>query len=126
MHDATLKWVCGRRILVVEDEYILAMEIGNSLLALGAIVLGPMGRVPDVLAFLETAEPAPDAAILDVNLVGEMVYPVADALITRGIPFVFTTGYDRSALVAAYADFARFEKPINLRRCLDMLQQAQP
>ncbi len=125
MRDAALAWVEGSRILLVEDEYIVAMEIADSLSDMGAEVLGPIARVPEVLAFLATAEPAPDAAILDVNLGGEMVYPVADVLIARGIPFVFTTGYDRSALDAAYADFARCEKPIDLRRCLYMLPQAQ-
>ena len=105
----------GRRVLVVEDEYLLADDLREALEAAGAEVVGPVGTVTEALDLLARG-PAPDAALLDVNLQGEMVYPVADALRARGLPFVFTTGYDAQAIPQAYADVPRAEKPVELQQ----------
>src|SRR4028119_1400361 len=87
--DASLR---GRRVLVVEDDYILAEDLREQLLSCGAEVVGPVACVADALALLEDGS-APCGAILDIGLVeNETVYPVADALRTRDIPFVFATG----------------------------------
>lgn len=104
----------GRRVLVVEDEYLLAEDVGEELERQGATVVGPVPSVRDALALL-ASEPAPHAAILDINLGGEMAYPVADALRARGIPFVFATGYDAEAIPETYAGVPRIEKPVLLR-----------
>lgn len=104
----------GRRVLVVEDEYTLAEDVAAELERLGAMVVGPVPSVREALALLDGG-PAPDAAILDINLGGELAYPVADALRRRGIPFIFATGYDASAIPPAYADVPRVEKPVDLR-----------
>jgi CheY-like chemotaxis protein len=101
--------VSAKRVLVVEDEYLLAMDVSAWLEAAGAHVVGPASNVDAALEVLEHAEL--DGAILDVNLRGEMVYPIADALTARGIPFVFTTGYDARSMPARFAFVKRCEKP---------------
>ncbi|CCD93104.1 putative response regulator receiver (CheY-like protein) [Bradyrhizobium sp. ORS 375] len=100
-----------RRILIVEDEYMLADELRAELGDAGATVLGPVGTVTDALV-LAAREGAIDGAVLDVNLRGEMAFPVADLLIERGIPFVFTTGYDESIIPDRFSNILRCEKPI--------------
>ena len=98
-----------RRVLVVEDEYFLADDLAHALRKLGAEVVGPVPTRDKALALLEAE--ALDAAVLDINLKGETVFPVADALSKAGVPFVFATGYDEAALPAAYRDVPRWEKP---------------
>lgn len=117
MSERTLR---NCRILVIEDEYMLADELRTELEYAGAQVLGPVGSVEEAIALAE-AEADLDGGILDVNLGGEMVFPVADLLIERGIPFVFTTGYDKSAIPNRYADIVRCEKPLNLRRLVQAI-----
>lgn len=103
------------RILVVEDEYMLADELQSELSDAGAVVLGPVGRL-DRAVDLVGREQRIDGAILDINLGGEMVYPVADLLMSRGTPFVFTTGYDPSAIPSRYDHIARWEKPVSMTK----------
>jgi CheY-like chemotaxis protein len=98
-----------QRILLVEDELLIALLLQGMLEDLGWSVVGPAARVDEALAMLE-AEPV-DAALLDVSLNRELSYPVADALIRRGIPFAFSTGYERGRLPAAYRDNAYLQKP---------------
>ena len=104
----------GRRILVVEDEYMMADDLQYDLEEVGAQVIGPVPSVADALRLLATQE-AIDGAILDVNLRGEKAYPVADVLRERGIPFVLATGYEQWALPEAYKDVPRCDKPVDLR-----------
>jgi CheY-like chemotaxis protein len=101
--------ISAKRVLVVEDEYLVAMDMSAFLEAAGAHVIGPASNVNAALEVLEHTEL--DAAILDVNLRGEMAYPVADALAARGIPFVFTTGYDTCTVPVRFAGVKRCEKP---------------
>ena len=82
----------GCRVVLVEDEVLVAMDIEYSLLDAGAIVIGPVGTVPASLQLVHATDEI-DAAILDINLGGEDVYPVADELTARGVPFVFHTGH---------------------------------
>lgn len=84
------------RVLIVEDESLIAMLLEQMLEDLGHDVLGPAQRVSPALALL--AQSAPDMAILDVNVAGEPVFPVAEALEARGIPFAFATGYGDSGV----------------------------
>lgn len=108
-----------RRILVVEDEYIIAVDLADALAESGIEVVGPVGNVARALAVIEV-EPL-DGAILDINLAGDAVYPVADALRARFIPFVFATGYDRSAIASGYETVPRCEKPVDGKRVADLL-----
>jgi two-component SAPR family response regulator len=81
------------RVMIVEDEALVAMMVEDMLGDLGCEVVGSFGAVDDALAFLIGGQPAPDGAVLDVNIGGEMVFPVAEELRERGVPFVFATGY---------------------------------
>jgi CheY-like chemotaxis protein len=116
------KGLQGLCLLVAEDEFILAADLCGSLEALGAQVLGPAPSVPEAMALVETTEHM-DGAILDVNLGGERIYPVADALMARGVSFVFTTGYERAAIPDRYAEIPCCEKPINLTAVLRAIGQ---
>lgn len=99
----------GRRILVVEDEMIVAWLLEDMLADLGYEPIGPAARVDQALAMIN--EEAIDAAVLDVNLNGQTSYPVADALTIRGVPFVFSTGYDNARLLSNYRSFRVLQKP---------------
>jgi two-component sensor histidine kinase len=101
--------LAGRRVLVVEDEMMVAWGLGDMLADLGCEVVGPAARVDQALAMIEAE--AVDAAVLDVNLDGERSYPVADALAARGVPFVFSTGYNKGSLDAGYRGFPMLQKP---------------
>jgi CheY-like chemotaxis protein len=112
----------GRRILVAEDEYFLADELSSELEDAGAEMMGPVASVKSGLDILAT-DKAPDAASLDVNLGGETVYPLADALIARDVPFVFMTGYDQATIPASYAHIRRLEKPFEPETVLKALEK---
>jgi CheY-like chemotaxis protein len=110
----------GRRLLIVEDEYILAADLAQSLEDVGVEVVGPAGSIEDALALIDAADDL-DGAVLDVNVGGERIYPVADMLRARGVPYVFTTGYDEWVVPQSHADVPRCEKPVDpfiLRRVL--------
>jgi CheY-like chemotaxis protein len=102
-----------RRILVVEDEYLIAAELADLLQQSGAEVVGPVGSVPQALALIAERKTEIDGATLDVNLRGTPVFPVADALRTLGIPFVFCTGYDTEKIPSAYRSEPCCTKPID-------------
>jgi CheY-like chemotaxis protein len=102
--------VAGKRILVVEDEMIVAMLIEDILTDAGATVLGPAARVARALDLLGEEE-AVDAALLDVNLAGEMTTPVAEELRRRGIPFAFATGYGAAGVPDGFAGQPLLQKP---------------
>ncbi len=86
----------GKRVLVVEDEMLVAVLVEDMLADAGCIVIGPFARVPEALAAAET-EPL-DVALLDVNVAGQSSFIVAHALERRGVPFLFVTGYGQAAL----------------------------
>jgi CheY-like chemotaxis protein len=92
MADAAGRALAGRRVLVVEDEWLIAAQVGRTLERAGAVVAGPALSVAQALALLGDG-PAPDGAVLDLNLRGETVTPVALALAGRGVPFLLLTAY---------------------------------
>ena len=110
MNDHAQPSLRGRRVLVVEDEYFVADDLGRALTQLGAEVLGPVATREEAFELLSTGERI-DLAVLDINLEGEPVFPVADTLIEQGVPFLFATGYDQSAIPAQYQQVPRWEKP---------------
>lgn len=99
----------GKRILVVEDEVIVAMLIEDILMDGGATVVGPAARVGKALDLL--GQEAVDAALLDVNLAGENTAPVAEELRRRGIPFAFATGYGAAGVPEGFAGTPILPKP---------------
>ena len=109
----------GRRILLVEDEMLIACMLGDMLAELGCAVIGPAARVAQALAVIEAE--IIDAAVLDISLNQELSYPVADALIARRIPFLFSTGYDRSRVWPGYQSLPMLQKPFHLRELTKVL-----
>lgn len=99
----------GRRVLVVEDEVMVSWTLEDMLTELGCQVVGPAARVDQALAIVDTE--AIDVAVLDVNLNGQKSFPVADALVARNVPFVFSTGYDTAGIPDGYRVFPMMQKP---------------
>ena len=100
------------RVLIVEDEMLVAMNIEDMLLALGHEVAGLASRLTPALALAGEAEI--DAAVLDVNLAGERSFPVADLLDQRGIPYLFATGYGLSGIEERYRGRTVLQKPFRM------------
>jgi two-component sensor histidine kinase/DNA-binding response OmpR family regulator len=102
--------LAGNRVLLVEDEALVAMVMRDMLTELGFHVVGPFGRSADAAAAARDEDV--DAAVLDINLDGEAAYPVADLLAARGIPFVFVTGYGAESIDGRFAHVPVLQKPI--------------
>jgi DNA-binding response OmpR family regulator len=100
----------GARLLIVEDEYLLAREMADYFENLGAEIVGPVGTVAHALALIASSHI--QIAVLDVNLRDERVYPVADLLTLKQIPFVFASGYGSELEPDVYAGAPRCIKPI--------------
>lgn len=98
----------GRHLLIVEDEMIIALALADMVAALGC-TYEMAGRVGKAVALATTQ--TFDAAILDMNLAGEVGYPIADALSRRDIPFVIATGYGADGIQADYRDRPLLPKP---------------
>jgi len=112
-HESEGADLSGRSVLLVEDEMILAAEIEHSLEEAGAQVIGPVGRLGDALAIVTTSDERFDAAILDVDLHGQDVFPVADVLRDRGIPFLFHTAHgSKAGLKDRYSGAVVCNKPV--------------
>jgi DNA-binding NtrC family response regulator len=122
MQDTTARKLSGRAILAVEDDYLVAADLACALEDAGALVVGPLPSVQEAIDLLESNASTVDAAVIDINLGGERAYPLADALALRGIPFVFATGYDVSAIPPQYAAAPRCEKPLDKKRLLKLLE----
>ncbi len=111
-----------RRILVVEDEYLIASEVKRWLQAAGFEVLGPVPSVDQALDLIEGRRP--DAAVLDVNLgEGDNAYPLAEKLSVMGVPYLFATGDVRLTDASAYRNRPRLEKPFVARALVRALSE---
>jgi CheY-like chemotaxis protein len=111
-----------RRVLIVEDEILVAMMIEDALAGLGVELIKTAGTIEEALAQAEKGQF--DCALLDVHLHGREVYPVADVLAARAVPFVFATGYGKSALPEKYRSRPALPKPFtpeDLERALAKL-----
>lgn len=109
------------RILIVEDDTILAMNMEDRLRREGCNVIGRVSRQGKALETLEKAPP-PDAVVLDLNLHGELATDLAEALAARRIPFVIVTGYgNRHFDIPALQDAPRLHKPIDPRELVRTL-----
>jgi PAS domain S-box-containing protein len=110
--DAAVKpiTVAGKRIMVVEDEALVALALREALDEMGFSVLGPFNRISEAMVALRNNRV--DAAVLDVNLGGELIYPLADVLTADHVPFVFITGYGAEEIEPRYSKIPILQKPI--------------
>jgi CheY-like chemotaxis protein len=121
--------LAGCRILVVEDEYLIAMEVKRWLQAAGAEVLGPVPSVDKALDLID--DQRPDAAVLDVNLgSGDDVYSVADKLTVLGVPYLFATAAVRLSDASVYRHRPQLDKPFSegelVRALVKLTTSAEP
>ncbi|MFP3558503.1 response regulator [Paraburkholderia sp. SIMBA_049] len=107
------KLLQGQRIMVVEDDYLVALAVSTVLEEAGASVVGPIARAQEAVMLIEEGREHIDVAILDVDLNGEKSYAVADALASRHIRFVFATGYGADAVDRQYRQYPRCQKPFD-------------
>jgi CheY-like chemotaxis protein len=113
----------GRRVLVVEDESLVAMLLETILEDMGCVPVGPASTVEEGLAM--TIDGAPlDAALLDVNVAGREVFPIANALRERGVPFVFSTGYGEGGLPDDWRGHPTVQKPFTENAIREALMRA--
>jgi two-component SAPR family response regulator len=112
----------GLRVVVVEDETLVAILLEDMLTELGCEVVGTAHRVSKALDLVQRS--TLDAAVLDVNIAGDEVYPVAQALAERNIPFVFATGYGVRGLRDAWRDRPIVQKPFHVEHLSQSLLAA--
>jgi CheY-like chemotaxis protein len=111
----------GRRILVVEDEWLVADDISEALVRAGATVIGPVASVGEALRALAESSNPPDAATLNIRVADGESYPAAEALERLGIPFIFVSANSRSTLPMRFARRALVAKPISGHRVAEAL-----
>ena len=114
--------LAGCRVLVVEDEMLIGLLIEDTLQELGCIVVGPVGKL-DAAVRAATSEVL-DVAVLDVNIRGGHVYPVAERLQARGVPFVLASGYEDWALDKAFQNHPRLVKPFTAKELEEQVKAA--
>src|SRR5713101_3445899 len=112
----------AKRVLVVEDELMIRMLLEDMLAELGYTITATAARLDEALEAARNADF--DIAILDVNLNGQPISPVADALVARGMPFVFATGYGERGLPDSHRDRPTLKKPFQLDGLKRLLQSA--
>jgi len=110
-------------VFVVEDEALVALNLEDMLADLGCSVVGPMMRLSRAIEFFD-ASPAPNIAILDVNLAGEPVFALAERIQKRGVPIVFATGYGRAGLPEAWHRWPILQKPYTINDVAGSLKAA--
>jgi len=118
--DREVATIAGRRILVVDDEPLIAMDIVASLEEEGCKIVGPAATLQKALKLIESAEI--DAALLDANLAGDPVDVLAAALLRRKIPFAFVSGYGREGLPESFRQATLIKKPFQRQNLIDVVQ----
>ena len=113
----------NRRILVVEDEYLIAVTLQEWLEGAGFVVVGPVASVEKAVKLIDS-ETDIGAAVVDVNLGGVFAYAVADKLLARKIPFIFTSGYEDDVLRTRYPQIRNCHKPCLLSDMQEALTSA--
>jgi DNA-binding response OmpR family regulator len=117
--------VKGRVVLVVEDHFLIADDIAALLRESGAEVIGPANSLPMAMRLAGDA-PRIDAALLNINLQEVAVFPLADELLSRGVPILFVTGYGEEVIPDEYSHIKRCDKPIAACRLVDELRALVP
>lgn len=113
-----------KKVLVVEDQYLIAADLGRALTKLGGSVVGPFASTE--AAWDEIAKNSVDFAFLDINLDEDTVFPLADELERRGVPFVFATGHDASILPERFKSKPRLEKPFTALALVEVIRRLRP
>lgn len=116
--------LAGCRVLIVEDEYFIADDLNQFLTAAGATVIGPVARMDQALD--QVRRDVFELAVLDINLRGEMAYPIADELKQQNIPFVFATGYEGHTIPKRFANVERWEKPFTMKDFVERIVSLCP
>jgi CheY-like chemotaxis protein len=111
----------AKRILVVEDEFLIALDIAGALEQGGLVVIGPLASIPDALLALEHERI--DGALLDANLGGQSVGRLADTLLARHVPFAFVSGYGREQLPPKHQNAPLVRKPFTNEDLLAMVSR---
>lgn len=114
--------LAGLHVLVVEDESLVAMFVEDALTELGCVVVGPVARVDAALELSRTHRV--DAAVLDINVAGEKVFPVANELYEHSIPVVFATGYGLAGLAEPHSNSIVLQKPYSTEKLRLALEAA--
>lgn len=117
--DPDIEILQGKRVLVVEDEPLVSMALVDELEDAGAVVIGPAASLEGALDLIAIG--GIDCAILDVELQQKLVYPAAELLMARGVPFILTTGHDADVLPKVYAEVPRSLKPAPVTEILQTL-----
>jgi CheY-like chemotaxis protein len=108
----------GLHVLIVEDAYLVALDLSDQLADSGCNIIGPASSVKQALEKIDGI--ALDGAVLDVNLAGEWSFPVAEMLVSRGIPFLFLTGYDSATVIPdEFQQAPRLSKPVDAKALTD-------
>jgi hypothetical protein len=115
--DDRLSTLAGMRILIAEDEFLLADDLAQFFASVGATVLGPASDVAAARVHLDHA----DAAVLDINLKDGTVFPIADELFLRGVPFVFFSGMDAGSVPERFRFVGSLPKPVSWTRVIEVL-----
>lgn len=119
-----IETLAGRRILLVEDEVLIAMLLEDAFIEAGCQVIGPFGRFSEALA--AARDETIDAAVLDVNVAGEKIYPVAELLHRRLVPFLLLSGYGDGAVPPDRPKWQVCAKPFNIGDVLARLARLLP
>ena len=114
----------GCRVLVIEDEYFLAEDLAAELSARGAKIVGPISDLRK--AQDQVSDDNFDVAVIDVNLKGELAWPIADRLKTENIPFVFVTGYSASILPHRFRSIRTWQKPCDITNLSEAIRLLCP
>jgi DNA-binding response OmpR family regulator len=110
----------GVRLLVVEDDYLVAADMCSALMRRGAIILGPTSNLRRARQLLR--QQRPDCALLDLNLNGTLAFELAEELQREGVPTIFTTGYDRAFFPEALRDAQCLQKPVNFKALVQLIR----
>lgn len=116
--------LAGVKVLLVEDETLVAMLLEDMVSDLGGTVVGSASRLARALEMVGDTEIGFDLAVLDVNLGGQEAFPVAMVLAERGVPFAFSTGYGNSGLPEAWRDRPTLQKPFTQEQVTAVLSKA--
>jgi len=114
----------NKKVLIVEDQYLIAADLSRAVTILGGVVVGPVAS--NEAAQAELARSDIDLAFLDINLDEQMVFPLADELEKRGIPFIFATGHEATVLPDRLKSKLRLVKPFTVQAVIEAVRHLNP